>query len=343
MPGPGNPIDAFVRARLEREYIKPSPEADRATLIRRLSLDLTGLPPSVEDVDAFVNDPSASAYENLVDRLLKSPHLGEQWGRHWLDLARYADSDGYEKDMPRLHAYLYRDWVIRAINDDMPYDRFTIEQLAGDLLPNATVEQKKATAFHRQTLTNKEGGIDEEEYRCKATVDRVNTTATVWLGLTLGCAECHNHKYDPISQREYYQMYAFFNEANEFELSAATEEDTEAYRAERKVWSAQTDALLQQWTNQLRKDFSAAQKAWEAGLKRRWQSIVPVAAKSTAGQNVDIRPDKTVSFSPSHEGTETYTVEAEFPFTNEITAILRALAKRSDARGRATLDCPNFN
>lgn len=218
VPGPGNPIDAFARARLQKENIKPSPEADRATLIRRLSLDLIGLPPSVNEVDTFINDPSGNAYENLVDRLLNSPQFGEQWGRHWLDLARYADSDGYEKDGTRPYAYLYRDWVIRAINADMPFDRFTLEQLAGDLLPNATIEQKTATGFQRQTLTNKEGGVDQEEYRCRATVDRVNTTATVWLGVTVACAECHDHKYDPISQREYYQLYAFFNDASEFEL-----------------------------------------------------------------------------------------------------------------------------
>ena len=221
VPGPGNPIDAFVRQRLAKENIQPSPEADRRTLIRRLSLDLMGLPPTVEEVDAFFNDASASAYENLVDRLLTSPHFGEQWARHWLDLARYADSDGYEKDSIRPTAYVYRDWVISAINADMPFDRFTIEQLAGDLLPDATEEQKKATGFHRQALTNKEGGVDQEEYRCKANVDRVNTTATVWLGLTVGCAECHNHKYDPISQREYYQMYAFFNNASDTDLIAA--------------------------------------------------------------------------------------------------------------------------
>jgi uncharacterized protein DUF1553/uncharacterized protein DUF1549 len=224
IPGPGNPIDAFIRARLQKENIKPSPEADRATLIRRLSFDLTGLPPTVQEVDAFIGDPSGNAYENLVDRLLSSPHFGEQWARHWLDLARYADSDGYEKDGIRPNAYFYRDWVIRAINTDMPFDQFTIQQLAGDLLPNPTIEQKKATAFHRQTLTNKEGGVDQEEDRCKATTDRVNTTASVWLGLTVGCAECHNHKYDPISQHEYYQLYAFFNNASEFELVSADEQ-----------------------------------------------------------------------------------------------------------------------
>ena len=177
-----NPIDRFILARLEKEGIEPSPEADRVTLIRRLSLDLTGLPPTPEEVRAFLADPDPQAYEHVVDRLLASPHFGEQWARHWLDLARYADSDGYEKDGIRPYAYLYRDWVIGAINSDMPFDQFTIEQLAGDLLPNASTQQKVATGFHRQTLTNKEGGVDAEEFRCKATVDRVNTTATVWLG-----------------------------------------------------------------------------------------------------------------------------------------------------------------
>jgi hypothetical protein len=212
-----DPIDAFILARLEREGISPSREADRVALIRRLSLDLTGLPPAFDEVQAFANDSRPRAYERLVDRLLASPHFGEHWARHWLDLARYADSDGYEKDGVRPYAYLYRDWVIRAINADMPFNEFTIEQIAGDLLSDATLEQQKATGFHRQTLTNKEGGVDQEEFRCRATVDRVNTTAAIWLGLTVGCAECHNHKYDPISQREYYQFYAFFNNTSEAE------------------------------------------------------------------------------------------------------------------------------
>ena len=213
-----NPIDAFVLARLERERLTPSLEADRRTLVRRLYLDLLGLLPSPEEIDAFVRDPAADAYERLVDRLLASPHYGERWGRHWLDLARYADSDGYEKDSPRPFAYLYRDWVIDALNRDMPFDRFTIEQLAGDLLPNATLQQKIATGFHRNTLKNREGGIDPEEDRVKATVDRVSTTGTVWLGLTAACAECHTHKYDPITHREFYGLYAFFNSAKEVEL-----------------------------------------------------------------------------------------------------------------------------
>jgi hypothetical protein len=215
-----NPIDAFIRARLEKEGLSPSPEADRVTLIRRVSLDLTGLPPTPEEVDAFVEDESPDAYEKVVDRLLASPHYGERWGRHWLDSARYADSDGYEKDGGRPFAWRYRDWVIAALNDDMRFDRFTIEQLAGDLLPDATTDQKTATGFHRNTLTNKEGGVDAEEFRVAAVVDRVNTTGKVWLGLTVGCCQCHDHKYDPLSQREYYQLFAFFNSDREVDLPA---------------------------------------------------------------------------------------------------------------------------
>src|SRR5262249_22198120 len=163
------------------------------------------------------------AYVYLVDRLLASPHYGERWGRHWLDLARYADSDGYEVDKVRPHAWYWRDWVIRAVNDDMPFDQFTIEQLAGDLLPGASFSQRLATAFHRQTLTNNEGGIDKEEYRVKAVMDRATTTATVWLRLTLGCTQCHNHPYDPLSQREFYGLYAFFNNADEIDLLLSKE------------------------------------------------------------------------------------------------------------------------
>ena len=212
---PRNEIDHFVLAELERRDIKPSPEADRFTLIRRLSLDLTGLLPTIAEIDSFVNDASPDAYEKLVDRLLASPHFGERWGRHWLDMARYADSDGYEKDNPRPDAYRWRDWVIDAINADMPFDQFTIEQLAGDLLPDATPMQRLATAFHRQTLTNTEGGTDQEQFRFEACFDRTETTGAIWLGLTVGCARCHSHKYDAISQREYYQLFSVFNNGDE--------------------------------------------------------------------------------------------------------------------------------
>ena len=205
---------------MESEGIEPSPKAGRRTLIRRVSLDLTGIPPKPQEVAEFLADNRADAYERLVNRLLASPHFGEKWARHWLDLARYADSDGYETDQLRPWAWKYRDWVINALNRNMPYDEFTIEQLAGDLLPDATIEQRIATGFNRNTLSNREGGADVEEYRVEQIVDRTSTMATAWLGLTAGCARCHNHKYDPISQKEFYQLYAFFNNADEINIAA---------------------------------------------------------------------------------------------------------------------------
>jgi hypothetical protein len=205
-----NPIDAFILARLEKERIAPSTEAERATLLRRLNLDLIGLPPTAEEVDAFLKDTQPDAYECVVEQLLASPHYGERWGRWWLDAARYADSNGYSIDAPR-QIWKYRDWVVAALNNDMPFDQFAIEQLAGDLLPSATVQQKIATGFNRNTQINQEGGIDPEQFRVESVMDRVATFGTVFLGLTVGCAQCHDHKFDPIKQREYYQLFAFFN------------------------------------------------------------------------------------------------------------------------------------
>ncbi len=207
-------IDYFISKRLNKEGMALSERADPYTLIRRLYLDLTGLLPSPEEVSAFAKDPSEKTYVNLVDTLLKSPHYGERWGRHWLDQARYADSHGYTSDSER-QMWPYRDWVIDALNRDMSFDQFTIEQIAGDLLPDATKSQIAATAFHRNTLISQEGGSDPEQFRVEATMDRVNTTGAVWLGLSVGCAQCHDHKFDPISQREYYEMYAFFNSAED--------------------------------------------------------------------------------------------------------------------------------
>ncbi len=209
-----NPIDAFVADRLERAGLEPAPEADRATLIRRVKFDLTGLPPTIEEVDQFLNDRSPAAYEQLVDRLLKLPQYGERMGANWLDLARYADTSGYHFDGVRF-MWLWRDWVIQAFNDNKPYDAFTVEQLAGDLLPNPTQSQRIATGFVRNNMTNDEGGADPDEYLNKYVVDRVNTLGTVWLGMTVGCTECHDHKYDPMSTKEFYRLYAFFHNVPE--------------------------------------------------------------------------------------------------------------------------------
>jgi hypothetical protein len=208
--GTSNPIDAFILQRLAAVKLPPAPEADPVTLLRRAALDLTGLPPTPAEVDAFLGDRAPGAWERAVDRLLASPHHGERWARPWLDVARYGDSNGYSIDAPR-QIWKYRDWVVSALNRDLPYDQFIVEQLAGDLLPGATVEQRIATGFNRNTQINQEGGIDPEQFRIESVLDRVNTYGTAFLGLTVSCAQCHDHKFDPISHREYYQLFAFFN------------------------------------------------------------------------------------------------------------------------------------
>ncbi len=210
-----NPVDRFILARLEKEGIAPSPEAPRATLIRRAFLDLTGLLPSPAEVEAFERDRSPEAWPRLVEKLLASPHYGERWGRHWLDLARYADSDGGSRDEPR-QIWRYRDWVIQALNADQPFDQFVIEQLAGDLLQNPTRDQLVATGFHRNSMIQIEAGTDREQYRTETVFDRVDTTGTVLLGLSVGCARCHDHKFEPISHQEYYRLFAFFNRADDW-------------------------------------------------------------------------------------------------------------------------------
>jgi mono/diheme cytochrome c family protein len=233
-----SPIDALLRARMDKEGIRPSFEADRVTLIRRATFDLTGLPPTPAEVTSFVEDPRTDAYEIVVDRLLASAHYGERWARHWLDQARYADSNGYSIDAPR-SIWKYRDWVIDSLNRDLSFDRFLTDQLAGDLRPGATLEQRVATGFHRNTMINQEGGIDKEQFRVESIVDRVNTTGTVFLGLSVGCAQCHDHKYDPISQREYYAFYAFFNSVDEPDLELGTPgliARRDAVRAEIAAW-----------------------------------------------------------------------------------------------------------
>ncbi len=225
-----NPIDRFILARLDRAGLAPSPSAEPATLLRRVSLDVVGLPPTPEQVESFRSETSSDSYDRIVDQLLASPHFGERWARPWLDQARYADSNGYNIDAPR-SIWKYRDWVIAAFNADLPFDRFAIDQIAGDLRPGATFPQRIATGFHRNTQINQEGGIDAEQFRIESVVDRVNTTGTVFLGLTIGCSQCHDHKYDPISQRDYYRFFAFFNNANEPELEIATPAELARRRA----------------------------------------------------------------------------------------------------------------
>ncbi len=286
---PRNSIDYFTLARMEAAGLHPSPEADRYVLVRRLYLDLIGLPPTPAEADDFVRDARPDAYEKLVDHLLDSPHYGERWARRWLDLARYADTNGYEKDRPR-SIWPYRDWVINALNRDMPFSEFTIEQLAGDMLPNATTEQKVATGFHRNTMLNEEGGIDPLEYRYYATIDRVNTTATVWLGLTLGCAECHTHKFDPIPHREYYQFMAFLNNADEPQMPVPTPE-LAARRAKAEAEIAAREADLpnrfpadpahpgEKGRQSLERKFNDWLRQ-ERGRAVRWTALRPAEAKS---------------------------------------------------------------
>ena len=237
-----NDIDRFVLARLDAADLSPAAEADRYALVRRVYLDLIGLPPTPDEADAFVNDSDPKAYDNLVDRLLKSDHYGERWARLWLDLARYSDTNGYEKDRPRT-MWPYRDWVIKALNDDMLFDQFTIEQLAGEMLPNATIDQRIATGFHRNTMLNEEGGIDPLEYRFYAMVDRVATTGAVWMGLTTGCAQCHTHKYDPISHTDYYGLMGLLNNADEPDL-LIPDEATRTQQQEIESQIAELEARL---------------------------------------------------------------------------------------------------
>ncbi len=238
-----NPIDQFVLARLEREKLKPALEAERRVLLRRLNLDLIGLPPTVREVEDFERDRRQDAYERAVERLLESPHYGEKWGRQWLDVARYADTNGYEKDKPR-SIWPYRDWVIQALNHDLPYDRFVIEQLAGDLLSNATLDQKIATGFLRNSMLNQEGGIEPEQFRVEAMIDRMDALGKAFLGLTINCCQCHNHKYDPFTQKEYYQLYAFLNNDDEAFLEVpTTKQEKERQEILAKVEALETQAI----------------------------------------------------------------------------------------------------
>ena len=267
-----NAIDSFVFRRLEAEGIAPSSMASRETLIRRVTLDLIGLPPTPRQVTEFLNDMRPGAYERVVDRLLASPHYGERWARPWLDVAHYADSDGYLTDQLRPVAWRFRHWVVEALNRDMPFDRFTIEQLAGDLLPGATTQQKIATGFLRQTLSNREGGADVEEFRVMQVKHRVATVGTVWLGSTVGCSACHDHKFDPITQREFYELYAFFNSADEVNIDAPLPGELEPYREKRPEYDRRRRELIDPRSVEIEK------------LRRRWELRL-LEANANPGQD----------------------------------------------------------
>ncbi|HEX4945760.1 MAG TPA: PSD1 and planctomycete cytochrome C domain-containing protein [Blastocatellia bacterium] len=343
-----NPIDAFVLARLEKEGLQPSPEANKETLLRRVYLDLIGLPPSVKEIDEFLNDSSPNAYEKVVDRLLASQHYGERWARPWLDLARYADSNGYEKDNLRT-MWKYRDWVINALNADMPFDQFTIEQLAGDMLPKPSKDQLIATGFHRNTLINQEGGIDPEEARFEILVDRVNTTATVWLGSTMGCAQCHNHKYDPFSQRDYYKLMAFFN-SSQWEYGYQGEGMGEETRwvkepildlptpeqdAKRKVIEAEIQQLQTKLKTQT-PELDAAQAAWERAMldeEKQWTVLEPNEIKAVNGATLTKQADKSVLASGANPEAETYVVTTRTELKNITALRLEAMTDPSLPKG----------
>ena len=343
-----NPIDAFVLARLEKEGLQPSPEASKETLLRRVYLDLIGLPPSVKEIDEFLADNAPNAYEKVVDKLLASSHYGERWARPWLDLARYADSNGYEKDNLRV-MWKYRDWVINALNANMPFDQFTMEQLAGDMLPKPTNDQLIATGFHRNTLINQEGGIDPEEARFEILVDRVNTTATVWLGSTFGCAQCHNHKYDPFSQRDYYKLYAFFNSA-QWEYGYQGEGMDETTRwvkepildlptpeqdAKRKVLEAEI-AQLQTKLKTQTPELDTAQVAWERAMideEKQWTVLEPNEIKAVNGATLTKQADKSVLASGANPEAETYIVTTKTDLKNITALRLEAMPDASLPKG----------
>lgn len=298
-----NPVDSFILARLEREPLTPAPEADKTTLLRRLSLDLIGLPPTPEEVDAFLADKSPNAFEQQVERLLASPHYGERWARHWLDAARYADSDGFEKDKSR-SIWFYRDWVVNALNRDLPYDQFIMEQLAGDLLPNATQDQIVATGFLRNSMINEEGGVDPEQFRMEAMYDRMDAIGKSMLGLTVQCAQCHNHKFDPISQEEYYRLFAFLNNDHEEQrVVYSTEEQMLVGNLSREM--KDLEAGLRHTTP----DWEERLAKWEESITKdqpTWTVLRPyVEDITTGGQKYLLQPDGSLlaqGYAPTKHG-----------------------------------------
>jgi len=325
----GGSIDGFLGARLKNGF---SPEASRETLIRRVTLDITGLPPTPAEVDAFVRDQDPKAYEKLVDRLLASPHYGERWARPWLDLARYADTNGFEKDLRR-SMWKFRDWVIEAFNKDMGFDQFTIEQIAGDMLPNPTDAQKIATGFHRNTMYNEEGGVDKEEAHFEVLVDRVNTTGTVWLGSTITCSQCHNHKYDPFLHKEYYQLMAFFsNTAKDVrEYGDTSVKWTEAKlelptpeQAARRADLQKKQKSLEEQLKTSTPEVQSEQAEWERSIRNSYKDWSTLQAKRVAADGGTVlRQDPGTGLilaSGANPMREAYTIEA-VPGSPQLTGV----------------------
>ncbi len=321
---PRNAVDRFILQRLEREGLRPAPEADRATLIRRATFDLTGLPPTIEEVDAFLADKRPDAYERLVDRLLASPRYGEHMARYWLDAVRYADSHGYHIDAQR-DIWAYREWVIRAFNENKPFDQFTIEQLAGDLLPNATTDQKIATGYIRSNMSTGEGGAIEAEYAAKYAFDRVETTGTTWLGLTLACARCHTHKYDPITQHEYYGLFAIFNQLDEPIMDGNKPNPDPFLKLPSPEQTARLD-WLKQHIQQARSRVSGPDesldppqrtwsRAWHEQLRDGWRALSPVSARSTRADGAELQALEDGAVLAAGLRPETDVYELKLPLT----------------------------
>ena len=319
-----SPIDAFLLQRLAKDGLLPQPEADRYALARRVALDLTGLPPSVAEVDAFISDKGPKAYERFVDAQLAKPSYGEHWARMWPDLARYADSAGYADD-PSRTIWAFRDYVINAFNRNLPFDQFTIEQLAADLLDNPSEEQLKGTAFHRNTMTNNEGGTNDEEFRTAAIVDRVNTTFAVWMGTSMACAQCHTHKYDPIAQKEYYQLYAFLNnteDADKRDESPLLSFFTDAQRKQRTDWETELAAVEAKFKSPSTAVLAAADKWAKAfPVSLDWTTPKPSAAKSTSGAVLSTHEDGSILVPKNDAAKDNFTIELTIPAAQKLAAL----------------------
>ena len=339
----GNAIDQFIAARMAEAKLDPNQRAPKAKLLRRVSLTLTGLPPSIEELDAFLADRSPNAYERAVDRLLASPRYGERWAQHWLDLARYADSNGFQADQLR-EIWAYRDWVINALNDDMPFDQFTIEQIAGDMLPNATADQRIATGFHRTVPTNVEAGVHPEENRHNQVFDRVNTTGTVFLGATIECAQCHDHKYDPFTQKDYYQLFAFFNntplevklnagvqwelDGPKMDLPLPPEKQKQLDQVRSKIAALESELKSVPGTSESQ---AKQRREWEQRVREApkdsvvWNTLRPAKFASTGGETFKRLDDDSLLVGGKVPGKSTYTLEFNQPMRNATAIRLDAL------------------